>query len=430
MLKWHLFNCHEKWPNDGMIFEFNEIIESELLDFIQKHYGLEVFTPGLERTRPLYFPFVKKIKEAKTKVTIIAGTNGKGQTAHTLAYFLEQSECRVALWTSPHILSLRERFYFNNGDVAYDKLSKEIYQTHDYLKKDHPGLLVSFYEFLFLVFLRLSLNSETPLDHLILEVGLGGRLDAVNHFDADCMCITSISRDHQMILGNRFDLILSEKIAVSRANRPLFTNFKLDYLNQLTKKYCEEHRVLWRPINDSGLEDSSDNYFLENQELARSLFCHLEPLREIAFECEVPTFKGRREEMTFNGNTLIFIGAHNIDGVRRMIELFSPQESSSLPNQLLVSFSKRPLSEVEIMLKTMVDFFGNDAKLSLTSFVHPKALELSAINELENKFNKINKGLLDFVTDWKTDLKKSKNQKILVCGSYYFVGEVQRFLHS
>ncbi|MDD4976342.1 MAG: hypothetical protein PHY93_18430 [Bacteriovorax sp.] len=413
-----------------MIFEFNEKIETELLGFIQKNYGLEVFTPGLERTRSVYFPFIKKIKEAHSKVTIIAGTNGKGQTAHTLAFFLEQSGFRVGLWTSPHILSLRERFYFNNGDVSYDDLSKEIYLTHDYLKKEYSGLLISFYEFLFLVFLRLSLNSETPMNHLILEVGLGGRLDAVNHFDADCMCITSISRDHQMILGSRFDLILNEKIAVSRALKPLFTHFKLDYLNQLTKKYCDEQGVLWRPIEDEGLIDNSDNYFLENQELARSLYHYLEPQKEIAFEGEIPMFKGRREEMTFNGNTLIFIGAHNIDGVRRMIELFSPQVSSSLPNQLLVSFSKRPLSEVEVMLKTMVDFFGNETKLSLTSFVHPKALELSAINELESKFNKINKGLLYFVSDWKIELKKSKNQKILVCGSYYFVGEVQRFLHS
>lgn len=413
-----------------MVIEFSEKLEKELLGFIQKNYGMEVFTPGLDRTRPVYAPYIKKFKEANTKVAIVAGTNGKGQTAHTLAYFFGQSGSSFALWTSPHILSLRERFHSNTGDISYEDLSNEIYQAHDYLKNEYSNLLISFYEFLFLVFLRWSLNSNKPLNHLILEVGLGGRLDAVNHFDADCMCITSISRDHQMILGNRFDLILSEKIAVSRALKPLFTNFKLDYLNQLTKKYCENHDILWRPIEGDSQAENAGNYFFENQEMARALYRFLEPQKIKLYDIEIPLFKGRREEMTFNGNTLIFIGAHNIDGVRRMIELFALELSPFLPTQLLISFSKRPLNEVEIMLKTIVDFFGSKTRLSLTSFIHPKALELSAINELESKLNKINKGLLDFVTDWKTDLKKSQNQKILVCGSYYFIGEVQRFIHT
>ena len=132
--------------------------------------------------------------------------------------------------------------------------------------------------------------------------------------------------------------------------------------------------------------------------------------------------------MTFNENTLIFIGAHNIDGVRRMLELFDPEEST-MPDYALISFSKRPINEVEVMLKTLVEAFGEKTKLKLASFEHPKALENNLILELQ-KNNKISKGLLDFVTDWKSDLKKSKNQKILVCGSYYFVGEVQRFIHS
>lgn len=415
-----------------MLSEFNEQIEKELLGFIQTNYGMEIFTPGLARTRAIYLPYILKFKKAKTKVTIIAGTNGKGQTAHTLAFFLKQSRCEVALWTSPHILSLRERFYFNNGNVSYEDLSKEIYLTHEYLIKEYSAVPVSFYEFLFLVFLRMSLNFKAPVDYLILEVGLGGRLDAVNHFDADCMCITSISRDHQMILGNRLDLILGEKLAVARAQKPLFTHFKLDYLNQLTKNYCDEHGVLWRPIERESRNDNLENYFLENQKMAEAIFHFLRGHYEKNefSDNEIPIFKGRREEMTFNGNTLIFIGAHNIDGVRRMIELFSNPIPSFLPSQLLISFSKRPLKEVEIMLKMMVDFFGNETKLSLTSFVHPKALELSAIMELESKFNKMNKGMLDFATDWKTDLKKSKNQRILVCGSYYFVGEVQHFIHS
>lgn len=412
-----------------MMIDFNEEKEFRLLEFIQQNYGMEIFTPGLERTKSLFGPYVQLAQKNKIKVTIIAGTNGKGQTAHTLSYLLETAKLNTALWTSPHILSLRERFHIEKKDISYEDLEEEIYGTHHFLQNEYSGLLVSFYEFLFLVFLRLAFDpKKRALEHLILEVGLGGRLDAVNHFNADCVCITSISRDHQAILGTRYDRILSEKIAVSRRGRALFTQFRLQYLNDLASVYCNEFGVDWRPLSVSSLAEA--NYFSENQKMARELFSFLEPEKQIPDLDSIPKFKGRREEMTFRGNTLIFIGAHNIDGVRRMVELFSPQSSSPLPSTVLFSFSKRPSNELEVMLKTLVEFFRKESKLLITSFVHPKALELDEIVKLENKFNKFNKGLLDFVTDWKSELDSSKNQKILVCGSYYFVGEVQRFIHQ
>lgn len=411
------------------MIDFNEEKEFRVLEFIQQNYGLEVFTPGLERTKSLFGPYVQLAQENKVRVTIIAGTNGKGQTAHTLSYLLETAKLSTALWTSPHILSLRERFHIVKEDISYEDLEEEIYGTHQFLQNEYSGLLVSFYEFLFLVFLRLAFAPKRRvLEHLLLEVGLGGRLDAVNHFNADCACITSISRDHQAILGTRYDRILSEKIAVSRRGKALFTQFRLQYLNDFASIYCNEFGVDWRPLSVSKLAEA--NYFSENQKMARELFSFLEPEKQIPDLALIPKFKGRREEMTFRGNTLIFIGAHNIDGVRRMVELFSPQSSSPLPTTVLLSFSKRPSNELEVMLKTLVEFFGKESKLLITSFVHPKALELDEILKLEKKFNKINKGLLDFVTDWKSELDSSKNQKILVCGSYYFVGEVQRFIHQ
>jgi dihydrofolate synthase/folylpolyglutamate synthase len=404
--------------------DFNEGIEKEMLDFIQKNYGMEVFTPGLERTLGIYLPYLQAFKKERTKITIIAGTNGKGQTAHSLTYLLKTTNRQTALWTSPHILSLRERFNFNGVDISYELLKKEIYASHLYLTSEHKGIRVSFYEFLFLVFLRLSLKFEP--DHLILEVGLGGRLDAVNHFDADISCITSISRDHQSILGNRFDLILSEKIAVARKNRLLITQFSSEYLNELTAKYCEKNEVIWRPM----IKGKKENYFLENEAMAQALYRELEPEQAHSKNIVFPSFKGRREEMTFKGNTLIFIGAHNIDGIRRMSELFKQTNGMLLPDKVLMSFSKRPLNEIEIMLKSLWDIFGSSSLLCLTSFNHPKALEEHALLEAKEKNNKFNKGMLDFVTDWKTALNESKRQRILVCGSYYFIGEVQRFLFS
>ncbi len=406
-----------------MSSDFDEIKEKKLMSFVQEKYGLEVFTPGLDRTRELYRPFVQEAQKQKIKVTIIAGTNGKGQTAHTLGYFLKLAGKSYALWTSPHILSLRERFCFNGEDVSYSELELEFDNAHAELQR-HKDLVISFYEFLFYVFLRLAFKRKCQ--HILLEVGLGGRLDAVNHFNADIACITSISRDHQAILGNRYDLILNEKIAVSRKGKMLYTQFHLQYLNELTEAYCKQHGVLWKPLP----KEHPGNYFKQNQSLARALFNDLEPGEKRGSATRIPDFKGRREVMTFKGNTLIFIGAHNTDGVRSMIDLFRSESSASRPQQLLMSFSKRPDQEIEVMLKTIVGFFGKSAKLNVSFFEHPKATDESALLEVAGKFNKINKGMLDFVSDWKTYLSQAENQTILVCGSYYFVGEVQRFIIS
>lgn len=413
-----------------MSTDFNEEIEQKLLDLVQSKFGMEIFTPGLERTKPLFYPFVNSVKKKNIKVTIIAGTNGKGQTAHTLSHFLSSINRKTALWTSPHIMSIRERFTVNGINISYEELEFEMKSAISELEKNYQGLRVSFYEFLFLVFLRyvFGVEKEKILDHLILEVGLGGRLDAVNHFDSDCTSITSISRDHQSILGNRYDTILSEKIAVARAGKPLFTQFNLSYLNQIVKKYTDENGVIWRPINKANRKLS--NYYEENQKMALELFSFLEPHAALPHVTNIPFFKGRREEMTFKGNTFIFIGAHNIDGIRRMVEFFSKTETTKIPSKVLISFSKRPSSELEVMLKTLLDYFGKDSKLLLTNFLHPKAIELEEMKKLESKFNKINKGMLDFVTNWKVELQESNNQQVLVCGSYYFIGEVQRFISS
>jgi dihydrofolate synthase/folylpolyglutamate synthase len=265
------------------------------------------------------------------------------------------------------------------------------------------------------------------LNFLVLEVGLGGRLDAVNHFDADCTCITSISRDHQSILGNRYSEILLEKIAVSREKKPLFTNFNLEYLNNLTAEYVQKKKIDWRIVRT---KQAGENYFLENQQMAWEIFQYLCPSSKAVFGDSIlslPLYKGRREIMTFSGKSLIFIGAHNIDGVRRMLQSYQHSSLTLSPETLLVSFSQRPVKEVEIMLKSLLGYFGNEAKLFITCFDHPKALDKDIIKDV---CLKVNKEMLNFTIDWKTEIKNSKSQTILVCGSYYFIGEVQRFINS
>jgi dihydrofolate synthase/folylpolyglutamate synthase len=417
-----------KMAENSAQIRFNEIVENRMMAFLHKHYGMEIFTPGLDRTRILYVDFIEQLQKRGTKVITIAGTNGKGQTAHTLAAFLKSSQKNFALWTSPHILSLTERFQFSESGidkaVSAEMLEQTLISSHEEVRNRFPDLKISFYEFLFYVFLKMA-NETSSLDFLLLEVGLGGKLDAVNHFDADCSCITSISRDHQAILGNTYRSILSEKIAVSRRGKPLFTNFSLEYLNSLTKKYCEENGVNWISLKLNQDED----YFHSNQKMAWEIFNYFLPENSLSFEKMlevVPLFKGRREIMTFGTKSLIFIGAHNIDGIRKMMDAQKMVTDDSI-DSVVVSFSKRPVAEVEIMLKGLMDFFDSSKVVKVCCFDHPKAM---ACNEVAQALTKVNKGMFEFVSDWKADLHKSKAEKILFCGSYYFIGEVQRFILS
>lgn len=388
--------------------DFDLTIENRLMDFLHQHFGQEVFTPGLLRTQSLFLPLVSKIKSSGTKVITIAGTNGKGQTAHTLAQlFLSQGKS-VALWTSPHILSIRERFQFSGIDISYQDLEREMLEAYKIVSG------VSFYEFLFFVFLKLTLK-EKKMDFLILEVGLGGRLDAVNHFDTDCAAITSISRDHQAILGHTLREILAEKLAVSRKNGPLFTSFSLEYLNELTQKYCIQNEIFWKQLTPE------TDYFKSNINTAEAIFHYFLPNQKISKNFKEIPFKGRHEMMTFKGNTLIFIGAHNVEGMRKMLEHFSLKNDLDI-DVALFSFSKRNDKEIEVMLQMLRNFSMNNVELWPTVFNHPKAIDRDVIE----------KSSKEFINNWRAKLESfattNQKKKILVCGSYYFIGEVQRFI--
>lgn len=139
--------------------------------------------------------------------------------------------------------------------------------------------------------------------------------------------------------------------------------------------------------------------------------------------------------MTFNGKSLIFIGAHNTDGIRAMVELLKNDESQLRPESLLVSFSKRPDEEIRSMITSLREYFSGESfveavPLYLTYFDHPKAMDKNQLQSLDEEY----KGNLHFVSDWKAFLLTHSldcpEEKILVCGSYYFIGEIQRFIMS
>jgi dihydrofolate synthase/folylpolyglutamate synthase len=145
---------------------------------------------------------------------VVAGTNGKGSTCAMLEAILLAGGYRVGCYTSPHLVHFNERARLN-GEPASDAQLIAQFEAIEDARLDTP---LTWFEFTTLAILRLF--QHTPLDAVVLEVGLGGRLDAVNLIDADCSILTCIDIDHVEFLGDTREQIGWEKAHVFRAGRP------------------------------------------------------------------------------------------------------------------------------------------------------------------------------------------------------------------
>lgn len=151
-------------------------------------------------------------------VIVVAGTNGKGSTCTMLETIALQAGYRVGLYIKPHLVHFEERCRVNGESVVADALLPH-FQAVEAARGDVP---LTWFEFTTLAIVRLL--SQAPLDLVILEVGLGGRLDAVNAFDADCAVITSIDIDHVDYLGPDRESIGREKAGIMRTGRPVIVS--------------------------------------------------------------------------------------------------------------------------------------------------------------------------------------------------------------
>ncbi len=168
---------------------------------------------GLERVRPVASRLLGGRSLARRVITV-AGTNGKGTTCATLEALGIAHGLRVGCYTSPHILRFNERIRCHGQPVE----DGELCEAFDRVDACRAGVPLTWFEFTTLV--AFAVFSRAALDLAILEVGLGGRLDAVNVVDPDVAVITAIGLDHQDWLGNDRDSIGREKAGILRASIP------------------------------------------------------------------------------------------------------------------------------------------------------------------------------------------------------------------
>ena len=170
---------------------------------------------GLDRVREVA---QRMALQLNTPVITVAGTNGKGSTCALLEGILEAAGFRVGLYTSPHLVHFEERCRIRQTPVAAGALVAQF----ERVRAAMGDVSLTYFEFTTLGILGVLAQSD--LDVVILEVGLGGRLDAVNIIDPDVAIITSIDVDHTEFLGPDRESIGREKAGIMRAHRPVIVS--------------------------------------------------------------------------------------------------------------------------------------------------------------------------------------------------------------
>jgi len=191
-----------------------EYLEQQHLQLTGKSIDL-----GLERIRSVAekLGLLSLKNKPSAKVITVAGTNGKGSFVTALSALLSAQGYRVGCYTSPHIHKFNERIAIDQQCVDDERLLAAFNAIRE--AQDSLALSLSYFEFTTLA--GLYCFKQEALDYILLEVGLGGRLDAVNIIEPDWAVVTSIALDHQDFLGDDLESIAAEKCGILREQTPL-----------------------------------------------------------------------------------------------------------------------------------------------------------------------------------------------------------------
>lgn len=188
---------------------------------------LDAWLSHLERAHPVGIDMgLARIGQVKAALNLefacpvitVGGTNGKGSTCAFLETILVRAGYKVGCHTSPHLLTFNERARVNGEAVADDALLPHFEAVEAARTSLPEPVSLTYFEFTTLAILHLF--ASRGLDAVILEVGLGGRLDAVNIVDTDCAIVTSIDIDHTEYLGDTREQIAFEKAGIFRPGKP------------------------------------------------------------------------------------------------------------------------------------------------------------------------------------------------------------------
>ncbi len=387
--------------------------------------GGSAYRPGLERILAMDAHLDQPHRTFKS--IHVAGTNGKGSTSHILASVLQSAGYKVGLYTSPHLLDFRERIKVNGQLITEKKVIQFIERHAAYFESEQ----ISFFEMT--VGMAFDHFRESQVDYTIVEVGLGGRLDATNIIMPVLSVITNIGLDHTEFLGTTRTQIAKEKAGIIKSGIPVVVGQK----DEETQKVFEEialqqsSKLTFVKVQDQDWEtDLKGVYQVQNIQTAlTALACLNDP--KINLHTIKQGFKnvisntgllGRWQIIADSPQLILDVG-HNKEGLSFLVTELQKLEFGHL--HLIMGFVKGK------QVVDLISLFPSEASFYLSSPKIDRAIPLSTLKaELTGSSKNID--LFPTVIDALNRARSSANTNdlILVCGSTFVVAEVLSFIKN
>lgn len=381
--------------------------------------------------------------ERRLRSIIVGGTSGKGSTCVMLGSILKEAGFKVGVYTKPHLFDFRERISVNGEMISDKDFVRLVEKVKPFAEKvgkkiENP----TFFEFV--TSLAFEYFREKGVDFAVLEVGLGGRLDATNVTNPEVSIITNVSLEHTDILGKTIEKITKEKAGIVKKNGILVTGSENFKVLKILKKICKERNAKFLKATKlkNAKSSSKDNTFdFESSRISvplagkfqlRNIGCVLTAIRNLGKEIPLKAIKNGLKKVEWPGRfeimekspLVLLDGAKNAESLKSVSESLDLLNYEKLYTVLGISKDKSiPEMIKEISKKT--DFF------ILTKH---KVMDRGVDTEiLRKEVEKHNKPFLIF-GDVKYAVEKAKelaNKKdlILVTGSLFTVAEARELRH-
>lgn len=413
-----------------------------------QHVGGAAYKEGLSTTRILDAHFDHPHNQYKT--IHIAGTNGKGSCAHTIAAILQHTGLKVGLYTSPHLVDFRERIRVNGEMMPQQYVIDFVEKERSFFEPLHP----SFFELT--TALAFKYFAEQHVDVAVIEVGLGGRLDCTNIISPILSVITNISFDHTQFLGNTLAQIASEKAGIIKHKVPVI----IGECNAETRSVFEhkahevEAPILFAEDNKEVL--SSELSDLNGHKLrhyatrsfgdiygeltgecqiknANTILCALHALSKIlpfthkdityAFEhvCEMTGLRGRWQTLQEHP-TIICDTGHNTGGWQYLAHQLAQIATSG--NKLHIVFGMASDKDIERVMSTL----PHEACYYWTKASVKRATSEQTIASIATKYDLHGKTYSNVAEAYEAAVNNaSANDYIYVGGSSFIVADLLRY---
>ena len=413
-----------------------------------QHVGGAAYKEGLSTTHILDAHFNHPHNQYKT--IHIAGTNGKGSCAHTIAAILQHTGLKVGLYTSPHLVDFRERIRINGEMMPQQYVIDFVEEERSFFEPLHP----SFFELT--TALAFKYFAEQHVDVAVIEVGLGGRLDCTNIISPILSIITNISFDHTQFLGNTLAQIASEKAGIIKHKVPVIIGecnaetrsvfehkaheveapilFAEDNKEVLSSEFSDLYGHKLHHYTTRSFDDIYGELTGECQiKNANTILCALHSLSKIfsvthedityAFEhvCEMTGLRGRWQILQEHP-TIICDTGHNTGGWQYLAHQLAQIATSG--NKLHIVFGMASDKDIERVMSTL----PHEACYYWTKASVKRATSEQTIANIATKYDLHGKTYSNVAEAYEAAVNNaSTNDYIYVGGSSFIVADLLRY---